>query len=496
MDSSGSPASLAGMVWDQVKGYVHDYLNRIIINLLPPVENVKQVLLPLFHEDYKQGARNFLNSMRPGQPLIEPDQVQVDILAEVPVVEQVGEELPDPVAGNEALSRVMSLWQTWDGLLIHMISQFAGQPLTIEEQQSLLDTILSVRYEFEDALAQQQLNTEFIRSQFVWSWQRMEPIFRHHLTDEPSLDLIGFLAFFTAGDALVVLDRAGPALGIEISRDGLYRLAELLSSGPIGTLEEVIHVNPLLREILGLDPHEGENIPEEHSPFNGDDAALPKKPGTSQWNIRDLLTPTAAWAGSFTPPGIEEMRRWASETTSPGSLLGRVRGVLAWAIDQQKGLEKQPQDIAWFETMVTATAWQESCFRQFHIKNNKIKYLLSYNGTSVGLMQINERIWRGMYNRQRLRWDVRYNARAGTEILALYLKRYLADKKSFPAISPNEKKRFLAVWLYALYNGGPSQKKKFPKRYQSKTLHQSEQLFLSKYDQASVKNWVTRVRCL
>jgi hypothetical protein len=39
-------------------------------------------------------------------------------------------------------------------------------------------------------------------------------------------------------------------------------------------------------------------------------------------------------------------------------------------------------------------------------------------------MQINERVWRGLYDTQKLRWDIAYNVRAGTEILLNYLLKY------------------------------------------------------------------------
>jgi len=196
-------------------------------------------------------------------------------------------------------------------------------------------------------------------------------------------------------------------------------------------------------------------------------------------------------------PSLKEIRGWTAEATSNDVLLNKVRKVLdevAWK--QHNNLKSPTDDTAWFDTMVTATAWQESCFRQFHVKKNKVTYLLSYNQTSVGLMQVNERIWRGIYDREQLRWNVRYNAQAGSEILVLYLNRYLNREKNKINLSTNSGRRFLAVWLYALYNGGPSQLKKLQKRHREKKYYKSEQLFLAKYDQAQGRDWINKVDCL
>ncbi|MCK7502733.1 MAG: hypothetical protein MZV70_00625 [Desulfobacterales bacterium] len=56
-----------------------------------------------------------------------------------------------------------------------------------------------------------------------------------------------------------------------------------------------------------------------------------------------------------------------------------------------------------------ATAWlgAESCWRQFLGTENEVRPIVSYNQTSVGLMQINERVWRGIYRPDNLRWNTR-----------------------------------------------------------------------------------------
>jgi len=144
-----------------------------------------------------------------------------------------------------------------------------------------------------------------------------------------------------------------------------------------------------------------------------------------------------------------------------------------------------------FRSMVDAMAWQESCFRQFTVRRGKLTYLLSYNRTSVGLMQVNERVWRGLYNRDRLRWDIRYNARAGSEIAELYLKRYV-----LPKLGKKANPELLASAVYALYNGGPGQLAKFLKRSARGKLYQSDKLFSEKLRWVKKGAWHKISSCL
>ena len=65
-------------------------------------------------------------------------------------------------------------------------------------------------------------------------------------------------------------------------------------------------------------------------------------------------------------------------------------------------------------------------------------------------MQINQRVWRGFYDVQRLRWDTAYNARAGAQILMRYMRDYAipyAQKSGDADVAPRA--------AYAVYNAGP-----------------------------------------
>ncbi|MGH7778354.1 MAG: transglycosylase SLT domain-containing protein [Candidatus Binataceae bacterium] len=104
-----------------------------------------------------------------------------------------------------------------------------------------------------------------------------------------------------------------------------------------------------------------------------------------------------------------------------------------------------------FRLLVKSAAWQESCWRQFVRVNNRVTWLESSTG-DIGLMQVNKHVWRGFYNLDKLRWDVLYNAGAGSEILGDLLKTVVAK----PHVDPvRDNTIALARSTYAAYNGGP-----------------------------------------
>jgi hypothetical protein len=117
----------------------------------------------------------------------------------------------------------------------------------------------------------------------------------------------------------------------------------------------------------------------------------------------------------------------------------------------------EPNYARIYENLVSATAMIESCWQQFERKDDKIVPLRSQAG-GIGIMQINQHVWRGFYNMERLQKDVAYNTQAGNQILMRYFKQYgvqVGKESNNPEIA--------ARAAYAVYNGGPRAARRFMK---------------------------------
>jgi soluble lytic murein transglycosylase-like protein len=174
--------------------------------------------------------------------------------------------------------------------------------------------------------------------------------------------------------------------------------------------------------------------------------------------------------------------------------LSKVHQILQNATEETLSKNLPPSKYhSLYRLLVLATAWQESCWRQLEKKRGKVTYLLSYNQTSVGLMQINERVWRGLYQRDSLRWDIRYNARAGTEILNRYMKDYAITRMEAQGLTDET---VLARAVYAMYNAGPDELQRFVKRYRSNSPHDIDRLFKEKYEMTQKGDFEKIALCL
>jgi soluble lytic murein transglycosylase-like protein len=183
-------------------------------------------------------------------------------------------------------------------------------------------------------------------------------------------------------------------------------------------------------------------------------------------------------AAAVDPGTLRRLNGWIPTAGDLDAYLHAVRELLATVRDET--LAKMVLDERFrplFRDLVLATAWQESCWRQFVRKGGKMVPVRSPVG-SIGIMQVNERVWRGVYDRRGLQGDIAYNARAGSEVLLHYLRDYAIAKHedSLPGGLAN-----LARATYAVYNGGPQQLTRYRARTTKRSLRAIDGSFWEKF---------------
>jgi hypothetical protein len=324
-----------------------------------------------------------------------------------------------------------------DGFLTVLILRMSSQIGDRELQLDFLSLLLETRLRIAEALADDNHEADPVRVLFLDAWTGLRPLLGRlepmNVADDHDLRLAGFIA---AGDALAILDAVGPEFGLDISRDGLRRLARLLMAGdaPASFTPLPLAEDPELRQLFGLDP------------------AGP---------LAQLGLPTLKWWERILP---------LAHASSP-SLADALRGVVAHpaTLDDYLDLVAQLLDAVYqehldtvsripaehrelFRPLVRATAWRESCWRHYVGPADEPRVIRSSMG-AIGMMQIMGRVWRGVYDVNRLETSIEYNIAAGIGILEHYLVDYALRRgeHQHPGGADN-----LVRATYAAYNGGPS----------------------------------------
>ena len=450
LDANRQKTLLVGKLWDRIKEDVQPRFAAVTIDLGGPFRELREFLSTVVAPAHADEARRAIDSLHPVSARALPRGIVVEAAFEV--AEAPSTPIPSATEAPLSDAEVAAFTERanqWDAFLTFVIKTLGSRTLSKGARQALLDTLIDARYQIADALAAPTRQEDPVRQLFLKSWERLRPVADDIAHELPGAEAAQVLTFLAAGDALAVLDQAGSTFGIEVSADGLRRMARMIAPGAGGDpLEYGPDVDPALRRLLGFG-----------APISAADAPEPEPSASSEWPggswLANLFGAGSAWAAAE----VDHSRDWKGwvldDEADVTAYLKRVHDLLTRMASSFVAREKlPPADAELFHKLVPATAWQESCWRQFHTVNDKVTYLRSSRG-SVGMLQVNERAWRGFYEIDKLRWKVAYNVEAGAEILLHYFQ--MVNEGPTGGAKPSA----LARAVYAGYNGGPTQLRRY-----------------------------------
>lgn len=432
------------VVWDWVKQYVHPRLGAVRIDLQPALDDLRSVLRLML--DMREGKRrDALDSLSLQSARVQSNGLRVNLAMQMPETPRESTPPVDPLSAAE-LARFESAWQGWDSFLMFVVKHVAASTSTPDTRRELLKILIEARYDLADILATErgQGEPDPVRTLFVDTWSRLAPVLRRLSSDLPGERALNLLSFITAADALQTLDAMGPELNIDISLDGLRRMARILApESEQDPLQYDEQVDPELRELFDFGPplllRQG--------------TVLPSLGGVWQW----LLRP-AQGSVSIDEALTDKLNHWVPPLDELDSYLQSVHRLLnetSRGLAAESSLDPELQDM--YRVLVLATAWQETCWRQYTRIGDQIVPVRSPAG-AVGLMQVVPKVWRGFYDPRGLTGDIAYNAVAGGEILLHYLVDYAIARGEHEQPGGHDN---LAWATYAAYNGGPGHLRRY-----------------------------------
>jgi len=468
-DKAGKIIS-SGPLWEvgiqQIKAFVGSYM----VDFTPHIKTLEDFLPEVLPHRNAEQLRSVINSISVGPINVTPEALSASINMTIPSL-LVQPAQPAPMLTEAELQRAESQWQMMDALLVGAIKRYASATQLQSLRNSLLDILIDSRYRLVDALHQPaDHNNDAVRHWFIDSWQKLSPVVRTIALEQPEQEPLLWLSVLTATDALYALDQLGPGFGLDISTHGLRRLARLINAAqPEDLLRYTEEIDPELQQLLR---DQIELTTPEPSALQFGFSLFPKAHATTT---------------------MKDLQSWLATRDNLPVYLPRVSAVLHESSNKVlKKSKLEPGYHELFQKIVLATAWQESCWRQYVVIKERIEPLRSGTG-DVGIMQVNERVWRGFYDLQKLRWDIHYNSSAGAEILLNYLVKYAlkqGEQHQTGGISN------LSRSTYSTYNGGPSQVSRYRRSDVASSHRKVDQLYWDKYQQVKAGQAMNVAQCL
>lgn len=452
-----------GTLWDWVKQYVHPRLNAVRVDLASALGDLKSVLQLVLPEQRDESLSSTLETITMESVTVTDSGLIAGLRLRIP--ESYYEASPPaPALSAAELARFESAWQGWDSFITFVVKYFAAGSATPELRRELLDVLIQARYDLLDILASDtgaNTTADPVRALFVETWSRLAPVLRRLSAEAPGERALNLLSFITAADALQTLDALGPQFNLEISVAGLRRMARILV--PHSESDPLIYdrrVDPELRQLFDFGPP----------------PRLREEPAPQGW-WRGII-PTAHAAEPLEDKQISRLNQWIPappEIDAYLSMVHRLLDGIGRNVAAESKLEPELHEL--FRVLVLATAWQETCWRQYRRAGEEIVPMRSPAG-AVGMMQVVPTVWRGFYEPQGLTRDIAYNAEAGSEILMHYLKHYALDRGEHRQPGGRDN---LAWATYAAYNGGPRQFRRYRAADTRESLRNIDTAFRDKF---------------
>lgn len=423
---SGSPAPL---VWELGKPQIHARIERFGYDLGASREALIGLLRGAAPPGQAEVMEAALRQVAVGAPRVGKTHVVVPVSVEVadawltPPPAPATSTAPLTEAEMDALEEALA---PWDAFLVYAIRQIARDDKDAALRQRLFTLLLDSRYRLSEILSGDVVATgDPARALFIETFSELRTILS---------GTTRYALFFDAGDALVALENAAPGLGMRLSADGLRQLARSLRPNEQGDpLAHDWSVDPELRQLFDVD---------EPAP----------RPRSSLGHFIRVAQEEAK------KPDPAEVERWLAKPDTLPDYEKHVGSALASAAAAELQRTSLPAPhAATYAHLVPTTALIESCWKHFVVRGGKVTFLRSQS-SSVGIMQINQRVWRGFYDVNRLRWDPAYNIQAGSQILMRYVKDY-----AIPYAAKTGNPQHVPRAAYAVYNAGPRAVGRFAK---------------------------------
>jgi hypothetical protein len=506
----GESRGIFGVLWDWIKDYVHPRFNRLRLNLAPILNDLGR-LLELVFPHVNRVLNPLPETVSFANIAVSDDHIQIDIRFAIP--EQ--EVTPFPLVTETGLTGVELarwelMWQQWDAFLTTIIKQAGLETDRNELVSDLFAVMLDARQDIIEIILPSDIDIpDPVPELFVKTWEQLAPVIHQIGNTLPTRSVINYLGFITAADALIAIQAAEVDNGFELNAAVLRHLVRMFA--PAYNKDPLLYdtkIDPEIRALFGFSP--GLPPPQiDYLPFEFEDIE-PRdiNPGENEPEHIDL-----SWLselhymsvpGAFLLPFmtatknpyevlVSNLNGWVPTIRELNKYLPQMQLLLDYIVHftlKEKKLDASYKDL--YRPLVLSTAWQESCWRQHIKRKGEITPILSHAG-AVGIMQVNQHVWRGFYDPQNLQNNVGYNAHAGSEIVYHYLVDYAIARREHEQADGTIEN--LARATYAMYNGGPRHISRYRREDTPASLRKIDAAFWNKFQTIQSGNILAVAEC-
>ncbi|CAA9889960.1 conserved hypothetical protein [Candidatus Methylobacter favarea] len=228
-----------------IKRFAEPRLASVKVDLNESRRSIGQTLAQFFPKNKVMQAQDMLNSLRFDEVNAGKNGLNIKLVFDAPAKINTANPKPAAPFSETEQKQWQAAWQQWDVFLSTAIKQVSDDAELPELRETLLQILKDSRSAFQAGLKEHDPDSaDPVRAFFTHTWQRLSPVLSAVAKEAPGMQGLRYITLIAATDALYELENISAPFGLEISSDGLRRLARLLIAGQQQTQSEPPHYKP------------------------------------------------------------------------------------------------------------------------------------------------------------------------------------------------------------------------------------------------------------
>lgn len=215
---------------DLITKAVQPKLTDIKVDLNESRGDMEKALTGFLPKDKAGEIKQVLESLKFSNAEANDDGVKIKLAFDAPLKKiDPKPEAPFSEAEQKAWQ---ATWKEWDAFLSKAIDQASSETHSQELRDTLTEILVESRTAFQAGLkAQSPKSSDPVRVFFTDTWEKLSPHLKTLAKELPEIEALRYMTFIAATDVIYELENIGAPFGLEITSDGLRRLARMLMAG-------------------------------------------------------------------------------------------------------------------------------------------------------------------------------------------------------------------------------------------------------------------------
>ena len=215
---------------DLIKRAVEPKLAAVKVDLNESRGDMERTLTGFLPKENAGEIKKILGTLKFNGAEANDEGIKVKLAFDAPLKKQSPK--PEAPFTEAEQKQWQAIWQEWDAFLSKAINQAASETQSQELRDTLTEILLESRSAFQAGLKSQSPDSgDPVRVFFTQTWQKLAPQLRTLAKELPEIEGLRYMTFIAATDVIYELESLGAPFGLEVSSDGLRRLARMLMAG-------------------------------------------------------------------------------------------------------------------------------------------------------------------------------------------------------------------------------------------------------------------------